>query len=281
MLHLNLPDDFVLSTYYAASRDMLAQQPNKKSKSKVKKVLTGNPAENYRVKGLHEPTLDLRSLNKAQLMAEVLKRDEEVTLMYQELINFAALKSANKRYALELAAAEVSATVFLGSLEELHNLVSDKEALLEKAEVLTTSQAEVMASTIEAKDKDKQSIGALDPRLSEAVTMHKQKKDTINDMQVVEYQPRGTVLTITRQAEADAEGVSDCWKKPYVKGGTAENYEKRRRKSTLSRKVEQAAQTHLQQELDIALETVNRLKSEARDTSLEDIYTATPPIGQL
>ena len=42
------PDDFVLSTYYAASRDMLAQQSNKKSKSKLKEV-AGCPVEDYRV----------------------------------------------------------------------------------------------------------------------------------------------------------------------------------------------------------------------------------------
>ena len=132
-----LPDDFVLSTYYARSKDMLAQASHKKSKSKVKKVLTGCPAEDYRVKGLHDPTVELKSLNKTQLMAEVLERDEEVTSMHQELNNFVALKTANKKYAQDLAAAEESSTVSQGTLEELHDLVSDKEALLEKAEVLT------------------------------------------------------------------------------------------------------------------------------------------------
>ena len=35
-----LPNDFVLSTYYARSREMLAQASHKKSKPKVKKVPT-------------------------------------------------------------------------------------------------------------------------------------------------------------------------------------------------------------------------------------------------
>ena len=61
---------------------MLAQASHKKSKSKVKKVLTGCHAEDYRVKRLDEPTVELKSLNNAQPMAEVLKRDEEITSMY-------------------------------------------------------------------------------------------------------------------------------------------------------------------------------------------------------
>ena len=90
-----LPEDFVLSTYYAASRDMLAQQSNKKSKPKLKKV-PGCPAEEYRVKRLHEPSIDLKTLNKAQLVAEVIKRDEEITSMYQELNNFSRLKQQTR-----------------------------------------------------------------------------------------------------------------------------------------------------------------------------------------
>ena len=112
-----LPDDFVLSTYYAASRDMLAQQSNKKSKSKMKKV-TGCPAEDYRVKRPHEATVDLKTLNKAQLLAEVLKRDDEITAMHHELNNFSQLKSANKKYAVDLLAAEEHAAAFSGTLDE-------------------------------------------------------------------------------------------------------------------------------------------------------------------
>jgi hypothetical protein len=99
-----LPEDFVLSTYYAASRNILAQQSNKKSKPKLTKV-PGCPAGEYRVKRLHEPSIDLKTLNKAQLVAEVIKRDEEITSMYQELTNFSQLKAANKKYAVDLVAA--------------------------------------------------------------------------------------------------------------------------------------------------------------------------------
>ena len=69
----------MLSTYYVRSRDMLGQASHKKSKSKVKKELTGCPVEDYRVKRLHELTVELKSLSKTQLMAEVLKRYEEIT----------------------------------------------------------------------------------------------------------------------------------------------------------------------------------------------------------
>ena len=148
----------------------------------------------------------------------------------------------------------------------MHNLVSAKESLLEQAETLTTDQAEVIAGMTEAKAKDKQSISAL--------------KQTITDMQVVEYQLRDNILTLSRQAEKDADGLSDCWKKTCVKGGAAENYEKLWRRGTKSRKLEQAAAAQLQLELSEALETINRLQSEAHDTSMEDIYAGSTPIGQ-
>ena len=269
-----LPDDFVLSVYYAASRDMLAQQSNKKSKPKLKKVLTGCPAEDYRVKRVHEPTVDLKTLNKTQLVAEVLKRDEMITSMHQELTNYAQLKSANKKYATDLVAAEEQATAFSATLDELHNLVSAKETMLEQAEVLTVDQAKAMAGMTEAQVKDKQSIATLEFRLSEAVTMHTQKQQTITDMQA-------EIMGLTRQAEADADGLSDCWKKICVKGGAADNYEKLWRKGTQSRKLEQASHAQLQLELDLALETINRLQSEAHDTSMEDIHAGATPIGQL
>ena len=58
-----LPDDFVLSTYYAASREMLALASNKKSQAKLKRVPTvptGCPGEDYRVKRVLEPAVDIR-----------------------------------------------------------------------------------------------------------------------------------------------------------------------------------------------------------------------------
>ena len=203
--------------------------------------------------------------------------------MHQELNNFAALKPANKKYAQDLAAAEESATVFQGTLEELHDLLNDKEALPEKAEVLTAGQSEAMAGMTEAGLKDKQSIEALEFHLSEAVIMHKQKQDTITEMQVVEYQLRDQVLILSRQAETDTEGLPDCWKKVCVKGGAAENCEKLwwRRRSIQSRKLEQAAQTQLQQELDVAMGAINRLQSEAHGTSMGDIYAGATPVGPL
>ena len=186
---LRLPTDFVLSTYYAMSREMPALASNKKSQPKVKKVITSGCApEDYRVKRVHEPTVDLDKLNKGQLMTdEVLKRDEEISSMHQELNNFAALKDANKKYELQISNFAAQCTIDQKTLEELHNLVSDKETLLERAEVLTVSQAEVMAEMTEAALKKQQSIDALEFRLSEAMTMHQQKKDIITDMQVVEY----------------------------------------------------------------------------------------------
>ena len=57
-----------------------------------------------------------------------------------------------------------------------------------------------------------------------------------------------------------------------MKGVAAENYEKLWRKGTQSRKLEQAAAAQLQLELDMALETINRLQSKAHDTSMKDIY---------
>ena len=52
-------------------------------------------------------------------MAEVMKRDDEISTMHQELNNFAALKKANKKYAHDLALAVASATVSKSTLEEL------------------------------------------------------------------------------------------------------------------------------------------------------------------
>ena len=118
------------------------------------------------MKRLHEPTVDLKTLNKAQLLAEVLNRDEEITAMHQELNNFSQLKSANKKYAVDLLAAEEHAAAFSGTLDEMHNLVSAKETLLEQAEVLAADQAKVIAGMTEAKLKDKESIAALELRLS-------------------------------------------------------------------------------------------------------------------
>ena len=197
------------------------------------------------MKRVHEPTVELNKLNKTQLLAEVLKRDEENSTMHQELNNFAALKNANKKYSQDLALAEESATIDQSTLEELHNLVSDKETLLERAEVLTVSQAEVMAEMTTAALKKQQSIDALEFRLSEAMIMHKHKKDTITEMQVVEYSLRDQVLQLSKQAEEDADGLSECWKKICVKGGAAENYEKLWRRSIESRKLEQQAQLKL------------------------------------
>ena len=138
-----------------------------------------------------------------------------------------------------------------------------------------------MAGMIGAGLKDKQFIEALEFRLSEAVMMHKQKKDTTTEVQVVEYRLRGQVLTLSRQAEADAEGLSDCWKEICGKGGAVENYEELWRRSIQSRKLEQAAQTQLQQELDVAMGAINRLQSEAHGTSMGDIYAGATPVGPL
>ena len=124
-----LPDDFVLSTYYARSREMLARASHKKGKSKVKKILTGSHTEDYRVNRLHEPAVGLKSLKKAQPVSEVLKRDEEMTSMHQGLNTVAALKTANKKYAQDLAEDDESATVFRDTLGELQDLFSGKEAL--------------------------------------------------------------------------------------------------------------------------------------------------------
>ena len=89
------------------------------------------------------------------------------------------------------------------------------------------------------------------------------------------------MLQLSRQAEKDSEGLSDCWKKISVNGGAAENYEKLWRKSTQSRRLEQEVQAQLQLDLDEALEDINRLKSEAHDTSMEDMYAGATPITQL
>ena len=259
-----LPDDFVLSTYYAASRDMLAQQSNNKSKPKLKKV-PGCPAEEYRVKRVHEPTVDLKTLSKAQLLAEVYKQNEEITSLYQELNNFSQLKAANKKYAVDIVEAEQQAAAFSGTLDEFHKLVSEKEGLLEQAEKLTKDQADVMAGMTKAHVKDKESIAALElsrdtlaTRLTEAMASHTQKQEIITEMQ-------NTIQTLTSQAE---------------KGGAADNYESLWRRGTKSRKLEQAATAQLQLELTEALETINRLQSEAHDTSMEDIYAGSTPIGQ-
>ena len=199
-----LPSDFVLSTYYAMSREMLALASNKKSKPEVKKVVTSGCApEDYRVKRVHDPTVVLNKLNKGQLMTEVLKRDEEVSSIHQELNNFAALKNANKKYELQISNFAAQCTIDQKTLEELHNLVSDKETLLERAEVLTVNQTEVMAEMTAAALKKQQSIDALEFRLSEpseAMTMHQQKKDTITDMQ------SGGILTEGPSAAAQQAG---------------------------------------------------------------------------
>ena len=110
--------------------------------------------------------------------------------------------------------------------------------------------------------------------------MHAQKTQTIIDMQVVEYQLRDNMLTLSRQDESDAEGLSDCRKKICVKGGAAENYAKLWRKGTQSRKLEQAVAAQLQLELDMALETIDRLQSEAHNTGMEDIYAGATPIDR-
>lgn len=65
-----------------------------------------------------------------------------------------------------------------------------------------------------------------------------------------------------------------------MKGGAAENYERLWRKGTKSRKLEQDAAAQVQLELTEALETINRLQSEAHDTSMEDIYAGATPVGQ-
>jgi hypothetical protein len=70
--------------------------------------------------------------------------------------------------------------------------------LLEQAETLTKDQADAMAGMAKAQVKDKESIAALEFRLSEAMTMHTYNKQTITDMQVVEYQLRDNLLTLSR-----------------------------------------------------------------------------------
>jgi hypothetical protein len=232
------------------------------------------------VKRVHEPTVDPKTLNKAQLLAEMLKQDEEITSLYQELNNFSQLKAANKKYAVDIVAAEEQAAAFSGTLDEFHKLVSEKEELLEQAEKLTKDQADVMAGMTKAHVKDKESIAALElsrdtlaTRLTEVMASHTQKQGIITEMQ-------NTIQTLTGQAEKDAEGLADCWKKICVKGGAADNYESLWRRGTKSRKLEQAATAQLQLELTEALETINRLQSEAHDTSMEDIYAGSTPIGQ-
>jgi hypothetical protein len=110
--------------------------------------------------------------------------------------------------------------------------------------------------------------------------MHTQKEQTIADMRVVENQLRETIQTLTKQAEKDADGLADCWKKICVKGGAAETYEGLWRRGTKSRKLEQDAAAQVQLELTEALETINRLQPEAHDTSMEDIYAGATPVGQ-
>ena len=163
ILQSELPADFVLSAYYAMSREMLALASNKKNKPKVKKVVTAGCApEDYRVKRVYEPTVDLSKLNKGQLIAEVQKRDEEISSTHQDLKNasqqHASLKSANKKYELQTGNFSAQCTIDTKTIEELHNLVSDKETQLERAEVLTADSTQLIDEMSEAALKKQQSI---------------------------------------------------------------------------------------------------------------------------
>ena len=171
---------------------------------------------------------------------------------------------------LRVKAAEEHSAAFSATLDDLHNLVNAKEVLLEQAAKLTKDQADAIAAMTRAQLKNKESIAALEFRLTEALTMHTHKEQTITDMQVVENRLRDSIPTLAKQAEKDADGLADCWKKICVKGGAAENYEGLWRRGTKSRKLEQDAAAQVQLELTEALGTINRLQSEAHDTSMED-----------
>ena len=276
-----LPDDFVLSTYYAKSREMLRLTSNRKNQAKQKTIPAGSPGEGYRIKRVLEPPVNISTLNKTQLIAEVLKRDEEITSMHQEINNYTQLKACNKNYALDIAAAEEKAAEFSATLNSLHDMISDKEGELERSELLAADQAKLitdcqntLTEMTEAGLREQQSLTA-------AKALNQQQDTTITDMQVVEHQLRSQVLQLSRQSEKDSEGLADCWKKISVNGGAAQNYEKLWRKSTQSRKQEQEVQAQLQLDLDEALEDINRLKSEAHDTSIDDMYAGATPITQL
>ena len=93
-----LPGDFNLSRYYRESRDMLVQESAKKQQQqiKVKKVESGCPAEDFRVKRLLDPIVDTNKLNHAQLVTLVEKQQMEISAQQQEMNNYERSKKANR-----------------------------------------------------------------------------------------------------------------------------------------------------------------------------------------
>ena len=98
IMESELPEDFCLSIYYAESREMLIQDSARKAKTKmkVKKVETGCPAEEFRVKRLLDPAVDPTKLNHARLVTLVDKMDAQISSQQQELNNYEQLKNVNK-----------------------------------------------------------------------------------------------------------------------------------------------------------------------------------------
>ena len=97
ILEGTLPADFNLSRYYRESRDMLVQESAKKQQQqiKVKKVESGSPVEDFRVKRLLDPIVDPNKLNHAQLVTLVEKQQVEISAQQQELNNYERSKKAN------------------------------------------------------------------------------------------------------------------------------------------------------------------------------------------
>ena len=86
------------------------------------KVVTGCPAEGYRVKRVLDPPVDLSTLNRAQLLTRLEKTEAENNAMQQELNNYEQLKKMNKitadKWKHDLDLATMTNTVSFRSLQE-------------------------------------------------------------------------------------------------------------------------------------------------------------------
>ena len=286
-----LPADFNLSNYRRLSREMLIQDSAKKNRTKMKKV-TGCPAEGaegYRVKRILDPPVDLSTLNRAQLLTRLEKTEAENNAMQQELNNYEQLKKMNKitadkwKHDLDLAAM-TNTVSFRANQEAQEQLIQQKE-LLDKQEELNTKtediiaeQEKVIAQLTEAGLKQKGEFTTLEHKVAELEQLHegheKMLSATKSHALLKDAALKGTIAELElKVAESDPNG----WQGGVLRvdPGVAK-YEGMWKKCAESRKLEQQTLQNVMEQLEDANETINRLQSEAHDTSMEDVHMLTP-----